>query len=66
MDLKLRGNIHDLKRRVVVPANAVDTYELPTAIAKGFGALPHNAELLHPLFLYMMALNRIEVVRELN
>ena len=66
MDLKLRANIHDLKRRVVVPANSVDTYDLPITVAKRLGTLPHNAELLHALFLYMMALNKIEVVRELS
>ena len=66
MDLKLRANAQDMKRRVVVPANAVNTYDLPVAVASQVNALPHDAELLHQLFLYMMTLNRIEVVKELT
>jgi nicotinamidase-related amidase len=64
-DLKLRANARDVKRRVIVPANAVNTYDLPVEIAKQFGALPHDGEFLHVLFLYMMSLNKIEIVREL-
>jgi nicotinamidase-related amidase len=66
MDLKLRANAQDTKRRVIVPANAVSTYDLPVAVADQVDALPHDAELLHPLFLYMMTLNKIEVVKELT
>ena len=66
MDLKLRANAQDMKRRVIVPANAVNTYDLPVAVAGQVDALPHDAELLHPLFLYMMTLNKIEVVKELT
>jgi len=66
MDLKLRANARDMRRRVIVPANAVNTYDLPVAVASQAGALPHDAELLHALFLYMMTLNKIEVVKELT
>jgi hypothetical protein len=48
--------------RVVVPADCVDTYDLPVAVAQSLGALPHAADLLHLIFLYHMALNGIEVV----
>ncbi len=66
IDLKLRANAQDMRRRVIVPANAVNTYDLPVAVAGQVDALPHDAELLHPLFLYMMTLNKIEVVKELT
>jgi nicotinamidase-related amidase len=66
MDLKLRANSRDALRRVIVPANAVNTYDLPVETASQIGALPHDAELLHALFLYMMALNKITVVKELK
>lgn len=65
LDLKLRANSRDIPRRIVVPANAVNTYDLPVATAKQIGALAHDADLLHAMFLYMMALNQITVVKEL-
>ncbi len=66
MELKVRANALDLPRRVIVPANAVNTYDLPVAAAEKIGALPHDGDLLHALFLYQMALNQIEVVREIT
>lgn len=66
MDLKLRANQLDLMRRVIVPENCVQTYDLPVELANRIGAMPHDGNFLHRVFLYMMALNKIEVVRELN
>ncbi len=66
MDLKLRANQSDLARRVIVPENCVQTYDLPVAHAQRIGALPHDGDLQHRMFLYMMALNGIEVVKELK
>jgi hypothetical protein len=40
----------------------VDTYDLPVDVAERIGAMPHDANLLHPLFLYHMALNGAKVV----
>lgn len=65
MDLKLRANQRDLERRVIVPENLVQTYDLPIEYARRIGALPHLGDLQHALFLYMMALNKIEVVKAL-
>jgi nicotinamidase-related amidase len=65
LDLKLRGNARDIPRRVIVPANCVNTYDLPVATAQQVGALPHDGDLAHAYFLYMMALNKIEVVKEI-
>ncbi|MEZ4564305.1 MAG: isochorismatase family cysteine hydrolase [Thermomicrobiales bacterium] len=52
--------------RVIVPANAVDTYDLSPEAAAAIGAFPHPAQFFHEVFLYHMALNGIEVVRELG
>ena len=66
LDLKLRGNARDIPRRVIVPADCVNTYHLPVDAAQKIGALPHDGDLGHAYFLYMMALNKIEVVREIQ
>jgi hypothetical protein len=52
--------------RIIVPENAVQTYDIPVAVAREIGALPHNGDVLHLLFLYHMRLNGIEVVREIK
>ncbi|HHY88089.1 MAG TPA: isochorismatase family protein [Chloroflexi bacterium] len=62
MYLRLDANAHQLDRRVIVPANAVDTYDTPLEFALEKGITPHPAELLHHVFLHHMALNGIEVV----
>jgi nicotinamidase-related amidase len=50
--------------RVILPVNTVDTYDLPVDVAQGIGAVPHNAEFLHVVFLYHMMLNGVETVTE--
>jgi len=67
MHLRLRANALNLQGfRVIVPANAVDTYDLPLEQARGVGALPHPGDLFHALFLYHLALNGVQVVREVT
>jgi nicotinamidase-related amidase len=66
MDLKLRANQRDLPRRVIVPENCVQTYDLPVEVAQQLGALPHDGDFQHRVFLYMMALNKVQVVRALT
>jgi hypothetical protein len=39
---------------------------MPVEVARALGALPHDADLLHQVFLYHMALNGIETVRSLG
>ena len=64
MHLRLRANAFGLaEQRVIVPANAVDTYDLPVEIGKAFGACAHPGDFFHRVFLYHMALNGIHVVR---
>jgi len=65
MHLKLYANAHNLKMRVIVPENAVQTYDMPIEAANTTGALPHHGDFMHLIFLYHMQLNGIEVVREM-
>jgi nicotinamidase-related amidase len=62
MYLKLLANANRQSVGVIIPANCVDTYDLPVPTAAALGVMPHNADLLHRIFLYHMALNGIEVV----
>lgn len=67
MHLRLSANQHQRAGvRVIVPVNAVDTYDLPVAAAQQIGATPHDGDLLHTVFLYSMMLNGIEVVSEVT
>lgn len=54
--LRLWANEHDRDLRVVVPADTVDTFDLPG----------HPAEPIHRAFLHHMAKNGVEVVRSLR
>ena len=65
MHLRTFANSKDLDWRILVPANCVDTYHLSVEDAKAIGAVPHDGDLLHKLFLYHMALNAVEVVKEI-
>ena len=63
MALRVFANANQLRDvRVIVPADCVDTYDLPVEVAKSLGLLPHAGDLLHLVFLYHMALNGIEIV----
>lgn len=61
--LKLQANEMHTHRRVIVPQDCVNTYDLPVETAKALKILPHDGDLLHTVFLYHMALNGIEVVQ---
>lgn len=58
MYLKLRANSLERKQRVIVPANAVDTYDLPLDTTGN-----HPGDFFHATFLYHMALNGVEIVQ---
>jgi len=66
MHLRLDANARQLLRRVIVPVNCVQTYDMPVDVAEKFGAVPHPGDLLHDIFLYHMRLNGIEVLRSLE
>ena len=66
MYLRLRANVFRLRDvRVVIPADCVQTYDMPVQVAEELGGLPHDGDLLHRVFLYHMALNGIEVAGHL-
>ncbi len=66
MFLRLSANEHQIPRRILIPANCVATYDLSVENATKIGTLPHPAELLDAIFLYHMALNGIEIVKEIQ
>ena len=61
MWLKILANQFYYDYDVVVPADCVDTYDTSLDKARDLGILPHDAELMHQLFLYHMALNDIKI-----
>lgn len=66
LHLKLFANARHLNLRVIVPENAVQTYDMPVDTARAPGALPHDADVMHLLFLYHMQLNGVQVARSIN
>jgi nicotinamidase-related amidase len=66
MQLRLEANAGNFFRRVVVPADAVDTFDTPVHVAQELGIRAHDGDLHHVLFLHHMASNGVEVVRSLS
>ena len=66
MHLRTRANQRNQPLRVIVPANCIQTYDLPLDTARRVGAMPHDGEFLHALFLYHMLLHKIEVVKAIE
>ena len=64
MYLKLRSNEVDRRVNVIVPEDCVQTYDLTIDVARQVGALPHDGDLLHAVFLYHVALNGAQVVEK--
>ncbi len=65
MALKLTANARNRRATVVVSAETVETYDLPVDVAQRPGAMPHDGDLLHAVFLYHLQLNGVQVVRRL-
>jgi nicotinamidase-related amidase len=66
MDLRLYANEHQLQRRVVLPENCVNTYDLPINVAEQIGTFAHPGDFYHLVFLFHMAQNGVEIVSELK
>ena len=60
------GHTNKIDWEIIMPLNAVQTYDLPVEAAKQIGAVPHPGDLLHIVFMYHMALNGIKVVKEIG
>ncbi|MGI8486633.1 MAG: cysteine hydrolase family protein [Thermomicrobiales bacterium] len=66
MHLRMRANARSvIDFDVVVPMNAVQTFDIPAADAQGPG-IAHPGDFFHEVFLYHMASNGIRVVRTLR
>ena len=66
MHLVTAANANDIDRRVVLPENCVETYDLPVDTAVELGIEPHPGEFLHRLFLHHMHLNGVEICKKLR
>lgn len=66
MYLRLEANERQVQRRVILPVNGVDTYDLPVKAAQNLGLIPHPGDFIHAVFLYHMLLNGIEVVSAIS
>jgi nicotinamidase-related amidase len=56
----------NLDCHIVIPADCVDTFDIPVDREKRGDAQPHPAEFLHVLFLYHMRTNGIHVVGKIK
>jgi nicotinamidase-related amidase len=63
--LRFTANAHHKQRRVIVPENCTQTWHLSVKDAKNGPAMPHHGDLLHATFLYHLALNGVEVVKQI-
>lgn len=66
MHLRLDANERQRQRRIILPENCVQTYDMPVETAKVLGAMPHPGDLIHAIFLNHMQLNGIEVVSQIS
>ncbi|MBC7872197.1 MAG: isochorismatase family protein [Chitinophagaceae bacterium] len=67
MHIRISANQNQIEEvRVILPVNTVDTYDLPVNIAQEIGAVPHDGEFLHLVFLYHMMLNGVEIITEIT
>lgn len=64
MYLRLWANDYQRDMRVVIPANYVETFDLPIEAAKTIGAKPHLRDVYQAWSLYEMSRNGIEVVEK--
>ena len=59
--LKVRPILKNESSEVIVPANCVDTYDIPQEMYEKDRIPPHPGELIHRIFLYHMHLNGIRI-----
>ena len=62
MHLLLEAYAKRIRRRVVLPDDCVDTYDLPIEASRKAAVPAHHGDFFHHVFLYSMALNGVEVV----
>jgi nicotinamidase-related amidase len=62
MFLRLLANARGYEWDVILPAEAVETYDLPLDVARQIGAPAHPGDFFHVVFLYHMKLNGVNVI----
>lgn len=65
LHLQTLAHARRLPWKVIVPASGVQTYDMPVETARSLGAMPHDGDLLHLVFLYHLQLNGVRVVADL-
>jgi nicotinamidase-related amidase len=58
--------VYHLAMHLCLPAEAVDTYDVPEDGPEELGATPHAGDFFHQVFLSHLALNGVEVVRAVS
>lgn len=66
MHLKLRANAADKLHPVIVPADCMDTYDIPVEVAQAEDIPAHPADVFHAMFLYSMECNGVRVVANIR
>lgn len=66
LHLRTHANAFHLKRRIFLPENCTQTFDIPVAVAEKAGILPHDGDLFHALFLYQMAQNGITIIKDIQ
>lgn len=66
MGLRLTANAAHVPWRIIIPMDAVGTFDIPANIAREQQIKAHDGELHHLLFLHHMAMNGIEIVATLT
>ncbi|MEA3327312.1 MAG: isochorismatase family protein [Chloroflexota bacterium] len=64
--LRFSANAYHKNWRIILPANCVQTWHLSVEGAEQIPAMPHHGDLLHAIFLHHIAINGIEVVKEIK
>lgn len=65
MYILMWANEHQKDIRVIIPANCVETFDLPFETAEEIGAMPHPGDVHQARALYEMARNNIDIVKEI-
>lgn len=65
MHLRTAANAQGIKRRIILPEDCIDTYDISVETAKKIPAEPHPADFFHKVFLHHMHLNGIEIYRKI-
>ena len=66
LHLKTRANAANRLDPVILPADCVDTYDVPMETARQLGIPPHPGDIFHAVFLHSMFLNGIRVVSRME